>query len=177
MDERERKKAADEFNSFYNKKYDLKNEDDLKEAFLLAIGVYRDYWHHSDTLNCLLEDFDESVERYDTATWFNISLSSDKADRLAAEGYESLNATCSVFDRLAARAKTQCTLVMKVVLSAPKTTCEAILGKAYQFSEDTVDERIEELYEGLSNYGYDHNIRETLKDFREVMSDIWGATE
>jgi hypothetical protein len=70
--------------------YDLNSAKDLKEALPLAVAAYRDYRHYSEVLGELMDNFDESLENYDTATWFHMGLASGEPDRLSAECADAL---------------------------------------------------------------------------------------
>ena len=65
--------------------FDLTKVEDLNEAIMLAVGAYCDYSHYHDKLCDLDERFDESLEHYETDTWFYIGQSSDKADDLTSK--------------------------------------------------------------------------------------------
>ena len=161
------------YGDFRGKGNDLTKPEDLKHALTLAVAAWRDYCHYSGTLSVLIESFDESVEHYDTASWFNMSLSPGKVDELTTEGMDALNTASVAFDKLSDRAKDQCVMILKKALDASPETQKVVLGKTYRGEQSELDARIEELFDALLEADYHHAIPENYDEFLLVMDEVW----
>ena len=147
MKEHEMNAAAEEISAYFREKdYDLTKPKDLKQALTLAVAAWRDYSHYASTLSGLIEKFDESVEHYDTVSWFNMSLAPGNVDNLVTEGKDALNTAVMAFDKLDARAKDHCVMTLKKALAAPAATQKAVLGRAYSIGQDELAACVEELF-------------------------------
>ena len=157
--------------------YDMNNTVDLEEALLLAIAAYRDYWYYTITLNELFENFDESIEHYDPASWLNMPQNPKKADDLITGCADSLDVTAGMFDILADRSKEHCATIIKAVLSAPKEAQKAVFGRIYKIEPHEIDAKIEELFDSLAEVEYHHNMQKNRDALLEVMEEQWPAIE
>lgn len=178
MKKHEMADAAEEMSAHYREKdYDLTNPNDLKQALTLAVAAWRDYCHYNGTLSSLIDNFDESIEHYDTASWFCMGLSPDNADELAAEGMSALNTACIAFDKLSQRAEDNFVALLKKTLAAPPATQQAVLGREYPAGQGNFDARIEELLEAMTVAEYHHAIPQNYGEFLSVMSEVWPGGE
>ena len=154
--------------------YDLNNTDDLKQALLLAVAAYRDYRHYSITLDNLDEDFDESLEHFDTVTWFHMGYDLDKADELALDCASALSKASKVFRKIAARAEENLIMIVKVILSAQPDLQSAVLGKTYSLEPQEMDAKIEELFTELDEVQHYHNIQDNFNAFLKLIEELWA---
>ena len=159
-----------------DKPYDLNNTDDLKQALLLTIAAYRDYWHYWVTLESINENFDESLEYYDTATWFSLGNAPGKADELSLTAAATLNKARHAFEGLAERAKENCALIIKAALSTPPTTQKDVLGRSYEFKPDEIDDRIDELLGELDEKPYHYEMPKNRDALLKLMKEKWSNT-
>lgn len=156
------------------KPYDLTSAADLKQALLVTVAAYRDYWNYKNTLAGLEENYDESLEYCDTAAWLDLELAPEKADELIVDGMAVLNAATDVFDRLAERAKGNCAKIVKAVLTAPPSTQRLIFGCEYKIKPQDMDAKIDELFDMLGEAEYHQSMPENLNTFLEVMREQWS---
>lgn len=156
------------------KPYDLTSAADLKQALLVTVAAYRDYWNYKNTLIELEENYDESLEYCDTASWLDMGCAPEKADVLTVEGMTVLNAASDVFDKLTERAKRNCVKIVKAVLSAPPATQKTVFGHEYKIEPQGMDARIDELFDMLDETDYHHSMPENLNAFLEVMNEQWN---
>lgn len=157
------------------KSYDLTSAKDLKDALLVTVAAYRDYWHYRNTLIGLTDNYDESLEYCDTAAWFDLAQASEKADDLTVEGFSVLYAATDVFDKLTERAKANCAKIVKAILSAPPATQNLVFDRAYRIEQGEMDARIDELFDMLGEADYHQSMPDNLAVFLEVMSEQWPA--
>ena len=157
------------------KPYDLTSAKDLKDALLVTVAAYRDYWHYRNSLIGLTDNYDESLEYCDTAAWLDLAQASEKVDGLTVEGFSVLYAATDVFDRLTERAKANCARIVKAVLSAPPATQNLVFGRAYKIESGDMDARIGELFDMLGEAEYHQSMPKNLEVFLEVMSEQWAA--
>ena len=158
-----------------DKPYDLNNTDDLKQALLLTTAAYRDYWHYWVTLETINENFDESLENYDTATWFNIGNAPGKADELSLKAAAALNKARLAFDELKERAKKNCALIIKAVLSTPPTAQKNVLGRSYEIKPEEIDDRIDELLDELDESPYHYEMPKNRDALLKLMKGKWSV--
>lgn len=157
------------------KPYDLTKAKDLSDALLATVAAYRDYRHYRGSLASLADNYDESLEYCETTAWLDLSSAPDKVDPLTVEGFAALGAAEDVFEQLTERAKKNCTVIVKAVLSAPPAIQKTVFGRAYKMAPKDMDEQIAALFEALSETEYHQAMPENLKTFLEVMEDEWAA--
>lgn len=157
------------------KPYDLTSAKDLKDALLVTVAAYRDYWHYRNSLIELTDNYDESLEYCDTAAWLDLEQTPAKVDDLTVEGFTALYAATDVFDRLTERAKANCAKIVKAILSAPPATQKLVFGQAYQIDPRDMDARIGKLFEMLGEAEYHQSMPDNLKVFLEVTEEQWAA--
>jgi hypothetical protein len=153
--------------------YDMNNASDLERALLFATAAYRDYSNYRNILLELAENFDESIEHYDTVTWLSFCLKSNEADDIIAESDEALDHAAGMFEILADRAKKHCAMIIRAVLTAPPETQKTVLGSVYDFKPDEIDEKIKELFMSLSEVDYYHNMQQNRDALLETMKELW----
>ena len=151
--------------------YNLISDDDLKQALLFAVAEYRDYCNYEDILSKLAGDFDESLEYYDTASWFHLGYAPEKADALALECVSSLNNASEKFYELTKRAKDRLDIILKVALSAPAATQNAVLGREYNIEPQKIDEWIESLLNMLNETEYYYEMDKNLEALIDLMKE------
>ena len=86
----------------------------LKRVLPLVVAAYRDYRHYYFSLESLSENFDESLEHFDTTTWYNMILRRDDTDDYAMDCIESLNHACCAFDEISVQAKEGLTILLSL---------------------------------------------------------------
>ena len=162
--------------SHRSKPYDFNSAVDLKQALFLTVSAYRDYQNYCDVLLELTENFDESLENYDTATWFHLySPTPEKADELASECVTALDKTTSLFSKITDRAKMILVTIIKAALSAPKDKQTAVFGRYYEIKPEDFDTEIKGLFELLDDTPYNYPMEDNLKALLEVMEEMWAA--
>ncbi|MCL2152749.1 MAG: hypothetical protein FWH57_07315 [Oscillospiraceae bacterium] len=154
--------------------FDLSKTEDLKQALELAVGAYRDYFHYESTLAEMVEDFDESLEHFDTITWVNMTRAHKKTDSLAVACAASLSTAYNNFVDFSDKARDYLSVLLKIILTAPNATQEEILGDAYNISPKEINNLLEELYDSLSDAEYKYAIPDNLKVFLEVLKEQWA---
>jgi len=157
--------------------YDLNKIEDLKHALKMAVAAYCDYDHYDQTLNNLVEWFDESLEHYDTVTWINMTREPSNTDGLAMKCAASLSKASNNFAKLRRRAKENLSVILKVVMTAPDAVQQDVLGKVYDISADDIDNRLNDLYfYHLETAEYQYAIDDSLDVFLKSMRE-WSELE
>jgi len=154
-------------------RYNLSEASDLKDALEYAVAAYRDYYHYSCTLSEIVENFDESIEYFDTESWVNMTASRKTADSLVMDCVGSLSDTNENFYNLAKKAEMHLSVLLKVVLTAPDAVQVEILGKAFDISPADIDEWLEGLFKALGEAEYHHSIPENYSEFLAVIEAGW----
>jgi hypothetical protein len=151
---------------------------DLQEALLLTVAAFRDYQHYEITLQNLGEDFDETVEYCDPATWFSwLDSEAGKPDTLTTRCAAGLDIASENFAKLAERAQKNCAAVLKAILSAPPAAQKTVLGRAYKIKAEAADAKIEELLNMLHETEYHQSMPDNLDAFLAFLCEQWGADE
>ena len=154
--------------------FNLSKTDDLKQALTLAVGAYRDYFNYESKLYELVEHFDESLEHYDTVTWVNMGHSPKKTDSLAMECAACLSDANDSFRELTERAEEYLSVLLKIILTAPDTVQQEILGGAYCISPQEIEERLQDLFTGVCYSDYHYAIPDNLNAFLETLKEEWS---
>jgi len=178
MFDRENAENIEKINAFMGMRhrstpYDLTNPDDLKQAFLLTVAASMDYRRYWRSLENIAEEFDESLEYYDTAAWLNMSLNPGKSDVLSMEAAGMLSVTSDIFSQLIERADRSCTTILKAILAAPAAVQQDVLGRAYSIPANELDERIKILLEGLDESDMHYQMEKNREAFIELMESMW----
>ena len=154
------------------KPYDLNSPGDLKQALELAVAAYRDYWHYAQVLGGIGEDFDESLEHYDTATW--LDLKPGQTDALSTECARSVDAARKLFDELKERAGERFAFILKTVLLSEPASLN-VFGTAYKIEPGKIDEIIADTIESLDEAEYFHPIPENFKLLLKRADELLGG--
>lgn len=80
--------------------------------------AFLDYTSYYNQLSDLVEEYDESLEYYDTATWINLTVNDQKVDKLSYKAYKALIKTEEVFNDLVNSSEKECTEALKIVLKS-----------------------------------------------------------
>jgi hypothetical protein len=155
--------------------YNFSNPDDIKQAMVLAIGAYRDYERYCAVLFGLIENFDESVENYETDTWFYSTHDPEKADDLTMQCYDSLKDAIDMFTLAEERAKDNLISGLKMVLSAPQSIQTSVFGIAFDIKSEELSDNIDDLLESFSEVDYCYAIPESFKSFVSHMRYVWAG--
>jgi len=156
--------------------YDLTNPDDLAQAFLLTVAACMDYRRYWRKLEGIAEEFDESVEHYDTATWIDMGYAPEKADELAFEAAGTVAETADLFHMLMERGDRNCAAILKVILSASADVQKKVFGTAYAIPANELDAQIEELFEGLDETDVHYEMGKNRDEFLQLMEAKWGKS-
>lgn len=179
MFDRENAEHIEKFNAHTGMKhrstpYDLTNPADLKQAFRLTVAACMDYRDYRRTMEQVYENFDESIEYYDTASWINMGYDPEKADTLSMEALGALSETSDLFGQLAERADRSCTVILKAILASPPDVQREVWGRAYSFPPEEVDHRIAGLFEEIDEAETHYEMEKNLTEFLSVMAAVWS---
>jgi len=151
--------------------YNLVSDDDLRQALLFAVAEYRDYCNYENIISKLSGDFDESLEHYDTASWFHLGYAPEKADTLALDCVSALNNATSKFYELTKRARGKLDVILKVALSAPTATQNAVLGCEYNIEPQDIDNWIKSLLNMLDETEYHYEMDKNFEMLLDLMKE------
>lgn len=157
--------------------YDLTNPDDLSQAFLLTVAACMDYRRYWRSLERICEEFDESVENYDTASWINMGYKPEKADELAMDAAGAVGEAADIFWEIIERSDRNCAMIIKAILSAPTEVQKKVWGKAYSIPVNERDTKIKKLFEGLLESDVHYAIPDNRDEFLRLMDAVWGSAE
>jgi hypothetical protein len=152
--------------------YDLNKPADLKHALMMAAGAYSDYRHYLHELYGIAENFDESLENYDTIAWIN--QDSEKSDGEANKCADALNVAISTFEELTDRAREDFIKTLAITFSAPPEVQRAALGRPYYISAENMDAEIEKLIEIIDEAEYQYSIPANYESLLALMSGEWA---
>ena len=155
-----------------NKPYDLNNPEDLKHALLMAAAAYGDYRQYVNVLFMLIEDFDESLENYDTISWFNLGRATGEVDKLAMDCVKAVHSAADKFEKITVRAREDFVKTLKIVLSLPVEKQIAVLGKAYSIKPEEMDNKIDLLIEIFDEEKYQYKIPDTFDMLLKIMAEM-----
>jgi hypothetical protein len=156
------------------KPYDLNNAEDMKQALELAVAAYRDYWHYAQVLGGLGDDFDESLENYDTAAW--LGLKPEQTDLLSDNCADAIETAWRLFDELKNRAREHFAQMLKAVLTSDHIS-RKVFGKAYKIEPGEIDGHIEGVIDSLDESEYFHPIPENYKLLLQRADELWGDND
>jgi HD-GYP domain-containing protein (c-di-GMP phosphodiesterase class II) len=154
-------------------KHNLMETSELKAALEYAVAAYLDYDHYRNTLGSLVENFDESVEYFDTATWVNMTRANENADDLVMDCVNSLSETHDYFDDLAEQAEMHLSSMLKITLTAPTAAQLEILGKSFDIAPSDIDNWLEGLFVALTYVNHHHSIPDNYNEFLAVINAGW----
>ena len=151
--------------------YEMNNPNDLKQLLTLAVAAYRDYRNYWLVLARLQEDFDESLENYDTISWFNLYGNIEKVDGIALECVSALNTALNKFDEITDKAKENFIKILNLVMSAPPETQKVVLGHSYNIKPQDIDGKIDKLLETLDEREYQYKIPDNFDTLLRIMAE------
>jgi hypothetical protein len=152
--------------------YDLTKTSELKSALEYAVAAYKDYSHYSVTLGSLVENFDESVEHFDTASWVRMSRAPDDADDLIMKCVSSLSETFYDFIDLTKRAEKHLSNMMMITLTAPSNVQKEILGASFEIAPADIEGWLKFFLSELYQADYHCSIPDNFKTFLEVVKIV-----
>ncbi len=160
-----------------SKPYDVKNPEDLKHALLLSISAYKDYQHYYYELTDLGEKFDESLEYYDPASWFFLTVDAEKVETDAYKADRYLDNARIAMDNLYERAKLSLTELLKTLIKLPPELQTAVLGRAYSMDSSVIQEKTESLLIDFDDTDYHYNMEDNRDALLEVIRRTWEEFE
>lgn len=143
---------------------DMNNKKDLWEYLQYKSCAFLDYLNYYAELNSLLERYDESLEHYDTVTWFDLSEEGE-GDEMLREGYRALSQAESLFYELSNRAEKECAEALTIILQAKKHIQKHVLGAEYELEDEAIKEVIEAVFEGAYEMDYHYNMERAFEEF------------
>ncbi|MDL2294314.1 hypothetical protein LJC60_06750 [Ruminococcaceae bacterium OttesenSCG-928-D13] len=155
-----------------NRVFDLANPHDLKEVLLYAISAYSDYRHYWLQLENIDENFDETLEHNDFASWIQLGRDPQKADDLAYSITASLRETSDLMRQIFERSKQDLTIVLKAIIASPPDIQMMVCGRTYDVPDDEVDSLLEDLYGEMMEMEYEYSMPDALKAFLKVFNDF-----
>jgi hypothetical protein len=155
--------------------YDMNNPVDVEQALATAVAAYRDYWHYEVSLIKMTDDFDESLECLDTATWLDMGKANGEPDALSEECLDMLNQTSALFGQLAERAKEKLISIMTAALSLPPDAQKKVFGKAYAIKQAEVDRVFDDFFDMFGEVKYSYSIDGSFADFLKLIEEEWAA--
>jgi len=157
------------------KPYNLGNPNDLKDALMLAFAAFRDYQHYMNSLIAMSENFDESLENFDTISWVHLDTEPEKSNEIVVECEEALGEAIGKFEKLTDRAKDNFIEILAISLTASTDTQKAVFGSIYNINHDEMDAKLDELFEILSETDYEYSIPGNLDVLLNVMATEWSV--
>lgn len=155
-------------------KIDLNVTKDLEHVLKYAVAAFRDFDEYYGILCELEGDFDESLEHFDTQSWYGLFIPEYKCDRLYLECIDALETATMKLDMLTERSKEQLSLIMKVILTSNEAVQEEILGCAANVGPVGIDAWLEEffnMYLETDDYEYDYHIEKNYEAFLKAIKD------
>jgi hypothetical protein len=128
--------------------------NELNRAFRMACTAFMAIREYDAQLFQIEEDFDESLENFDTASWINFTLNPDKADALARRTAGALRHATSRMGDAYDKAHKHMLKTLKAVLSAPDELQAQLLGKSYKLSAAEIKSFLKEGMEELTEECY-----------------------
>lgn len=146
--------------------YDFKKDEDIIEATTMATAEYVDYAYYWSQINDVLENFDESLEYFDTASWINIALNGAAYDKLSDLAYKSLHKTEDYFSKLLDQAEEKCINMWRIVFfNSNAKVIKHFFGKSIKFDAEVIESIFEDFYEVVSETRYAYSIEANVKNF------------
>jgi len=156
--------------SHRTKPYDLNNIKDLDELLKYKVCAFWDYKEYQMTIDDVLDHFDESMEYYDTATWLDFSISTNKPDKLLQKCYKSLRKATDDFLELTQRAEKECKEVLYIVADSDEETQKSILGFAVKKTKN-FNEIIENIFDEITDLEYEYNMEKAYENFKTFLRE------
>jgi tetratricopeptide (TPR) repeat protein len=151
----------------------LKNTAELKRVLPLTVAAYRDYRHYWGELGLLAEDFDESLEHFDSTTWYNMILARKETDDYAMNCITALNESIRAFDEIMEQAAEGLTILLKAILSLPPEKQIQVFERAFKIEPQQLDEVIEQMFEAFDEVEYRYAVPENYEDFLKLIDEVW----
>ena len=152
------------------KPYDFKNVNDINEAFKMSVCEFFDYKEYWGILSELDENFDESIEYYDTTNWLNISIGDKIDDKLLKQAIKSINDAEGVFYKLYQRSEQKCRKMLDIVIRSDEKIQMQILGHYYKYDESMIEEIFDD--EGIFSLEYIYNMEEAYESFIRYINEM-----
>jgi len=154
-----------------HKPMDFNNAEDLCEYLKFKSCAFLDYLNYYGELNNLLERYDESIEYYDTATWFNLTVDTKKADKLLLESYAALSQAENVFYKLSDKAEKECREALTIVLKSKKSLQKSLLGFEYDLNDEIIKKIINGVFEEPEGIEYHYNMESSFENFTQHVNE------
>lgn len=150
--------------------YDFKKDEDIIEATTMATAEYVDYAYYWGQINDVLENFDESLEYFDTASWINIGLKGTANDKLSDLAYKSLDKTEGYFSKLLNQAEEKCVHMWRIVFfNSNAKVIKHFFGKSVRFDAEIIESIFEDFYEVVNETKYAYSIEANVKNFCKTL--------
>lgn len=143
------------------KSYDMNDIADIQEKFKMIVAEYLDYSHYWLEVENILEHFDESMEYYDPSAWSEGKPSTKNGSNLMLKAYESIRDSSDCLYELYSTKEKECRDLLEAILKMDDETKIEVLGKAYPWDENV----LEDIFENITEIEYQYNIEESLKVF------------
>jgi len=156
--------------SHRTKPFDLNNVKDLDELLKYRVCAFLDYNEYEMTISDLLENFDESMEYYDAATWLDLSMRTNKPDKLLQKCYKSIRKVADDFLELTWRSEKECKEALSMVLSHNEETQKSILGFSLN-KIDKLNEILENIFEEIIDLKYEYNMEKAYENFKTFIRE------
>lgn len=151
--------------SHRTKPYDINNIEDIDELLKYKVCSFLDYHEYEMTIADTLEHFDESMEHYDTATWLDFSMGTNKPDKLLQKCYKSLRKAADDFLDLSQRAEIECKEALNMVINCDEKTQTSVLGFTVKKTEN-LTETLENIFEEITDLEYEYNMEKAYENFK-----------
>jgi hypothetical protein len=151
----------------------LTNVTELKRVLPLVVAAYRDYRRYWSELALLADNFDESLEHFDTTTWYNMILRRDDTDDYAINCIAALNETIHTFAEIMEQAEKGLTFLLKTIIALPPEKQKRIFDRAFKIEPQQADEAIEQMFTMFDEVIYKYSVPENYEDFLNLIDDVW----
>ncbi|MBN2794311.1 MAG: hypothetical protein JXR88_02810 [Clostridia bacterium] len=130
--------------------YDLNKAEDLKEYLDLVLMSFMDFRKYWSSANDLIEELDETVERFDPLTWLSLFDEEIRGDEKMIETIEALGKAQTHMSELFSSVESKLRNLLQIIMQHDDKIQEFIWYKSYIYDEDAVDELFEDLLESDS---------------------------
>lgn len=153
------------------KPYDLNNDHDLKEFFIMLAASYMDYRKYRNIVDNLCEELDESIELYDPLTWFSTKSEAMSGDKIMQQALSQLESAEGYLDQLYESAETELKTLIRSIMHKPDETQRFIWKQVYQFNENKIEALFEALIEATHTYTIDEGYEMLCSYMQKVDSE------